>query len=348
MSRTRSRSPAAAGPCRPRSGRRPPGPGGGSCRWPGPAPGRRRRTRRRVRPRAPPAAPPRPGRRRPAHGARAARPLGHLLREGGEGLRTHSPPSPPSRRGRVRRRTGRPGGAAVRCSACRGRRPRRARRGREVAALEDGVARAAQQGRALLEERRVVAPPRVEGADDLGVRNVVRPVDAQGVGGAPQPGDGPVGGERQGAQDAGAGVGHETGGGHPGEERDLRVPGLGGERGAVGEAVRLRRARRSPARGRRARCRPGPAPVRRAAVRCPGAGRGVPRRCPRRSAAGRPRSRALARLRTRARRTSVATATPSPSRSIRHSAAGRVSPGRRLAAPSERTVGWRGIRSSGK
>lgn len=83
----------------------------------------------------------------------------------------------------------------------------------------------------------MVAPRRVEGADDLGVRDVVRPVDAQGVGGAPQPGDGSVRGDRQGAQDAGARVGHEAGGGHAGEQGDLGVPSLGGECGAVGQAV---------------------------------------------------------------------------------------------------------------
>lgn len=103
--------------------------------------------------------------------------------------------------------------------------------------VEGRVSGAAQQGGALLEERRVVALARVEGADDLGVRDVVRPVDAQGVGGAAQPGDGTVRGDREGAQDAGARLGHEVGGGHAGEQGELGVPALGGERGAVGEAV---------------------------------------------------------------------------------------------------------------
>ncbi|CAM5352766.1 hypothetical protein SNARM312S_07438 [Streptomyces narbonensis] len=79
----------------------------------------------------------------------------------------------------------------------------------------------------------------VGGADDVRVRDVVRPVDAEGPRGAAQPGDRTVGGRGQGAEDAGAGGGHEVGGGHAGEQRDLGVPAVGGERRPVGEGVRV-------------------------------------------------------------------------------------------------------------
>ncbi len=114
---------------------------------------------------------------------------------------------------------------------------------------EDRVARAAQQGRALLEEGRVPGPVRVEGADQRRVRDMVRPLDVEGRRGTAQSGHLPhsrirssggtpiIGGGRKGAQDAGAGGQHQVGGGHPGEQGDLGVPAFGGQRGAIGRLV---------------------------------------------------------------------------------------------------------------
>lgn len=79
---------------------------------------------------------------------------------------------------------------------------------------------------------------RVEGADELRVRDVVRPVDVQGPGRAAKAADRAVGGGGQRAQDAGAVREHQVGRRHPGEQGDLRVPGVGGKRGAVAEFVR--------------------------------------------------------------------------------------------------------------
>lgn len=78
---------------------------------------------------------------------------------------------------------------------------------------------------------------RVEGAHHLGVRDVVRPVDAQGLGGASEPGDRAVGGDGQRTEDPGAGVAHECGGRHAGEQGDLGVPALGGHGRAVLQTV---------------------------------------------------------------------------------------------------------------
>ncbi len=78
---------------------------------------------------------------------------------------------------------------------------------------------------------------RVEGADELGVRHVVRPVDVQRVRGAVEAAHRTVRGRGEGAQDAGAVGEHQVGGGHAGEQGDLGVPAVGGERGAVAEFV---------------------------------------------------------------------------------------------------------------
>lgn len=78
---------------------------------------------------------------------------------------------------------------------------------------------------------------RVQGADQLGVRDMVRPVDPQGLGRTAQPRHGAARGGGQRTQDAGPGRDHEVGRGHACEQRDLGVPAVGGERGAVFEAV---------------------------------------------------------------------------------------------------------------
>ncbi len=79
---------------------------------------------------------------------------------------------------------------------------------------------------------------RVEGADEFGVRDVVRPVDPQGLRRPPEPADRAVGGVGQGPQDARAGGQHQFGRGHAGHQGDLRVPAVRRERGAVGKFVR--------------------------------------------------------------------------------------------------------------
>ncbi len=109
---------------------------------------------------------------------------------------------------------------------------------REFAVAEGRVAGAAQEGRALLEEGRVLRALRVQGADQPVVRDVVRPVDVQGVRGTAQAADRAVGGRGQRAEDPGAVGDHQVRRGHPGEQGDLRVPAFGGERGAVGQLVR--------------------------------------------------------------------------------------------------------------
>lgn len=84
----------------------------------------------------------------------------------------------------------------------------------------------------------MVGQVRVEGTDQLGVRDVVRPVDTQRPRGTPQPADRTIRRCRERTQHARAVRQHQLGRGHAREEGDLRVPAVGGERGAVGEFVR--------------------------------------------------------------------------------------------------------------
>ncbi|CAM5257879.1 hypothetical protein SALBM311S_03875 [Streptomyces alboniger] len=69
------------------------------------------------------------------------------------------------------------------------------------------------------------------------VRDVVRPVDVQGVRGTAQPAHRAARCGREGAEDSGAVRDHQVRRRHAGEQGDLGVPGFGGERGAVRQLV---------------------------------------------------------------------------------------------------------------
>jgi hypothetical protein len=104
-------------------------------------------------------------------------------------------------------------------------------------AVEGGVPRTAEQLGAGVQHRGVGRHRRIQAANELGVALVVGPADPERPRSAAQPTQGPGIRGRQGGQDAGPSVEHQPSRSGTGEQRDLRVVVLDGQRGAVGQCV---------------------------------------------------------------------------------------------------------------
>ena len=95
---------------------------------------------------------------------------------------------------------------------------------------ERRVARAAEERRRLVHDGQLARFAAVEGAQERAVRQLGRPASAEGGRLPMEPREGEAIRARHGAQDADLAAEHDVGRDHPGEQRDLGVPVLHGER----------------------------------------------------------------------------------------------------------------------